>query len=170
MKYNAPRSNLKQKRKKMELTLERRWQKDAYTVGRLYVNGELFCNTMEDRDRGLTNDMSLEEIKTRKVYGETAIPRGRYRISMRRKSPKYSQKNQYKKCDGYLPYLRDVPGFSGVLIHIGNWPQDSCGCILVGENKVKGGVVNSTAWFWKLYDILKAADDRNEEIWITIKG
>lgn len=170
MRYNCPRSNLKQKRKKMELILERRWQKDAYTVGRLYINGELFCNTLEDKDRGLTQDMSLEQIKRTKVYGETAIPRGRYRISMRRKSPKYSQKKQYEKCGGYLPYLRDVPGFSGILIHIGNWAADSSGCILPGENKVKGGVVNSTTWFWRLYDILKAADDRKEEIWITIKG
>lgn len=152
----------------MELTLDRKWRKDKYSIGVLYIDGKRFCETCEDKDRNLYQGMDPEEIRRIKVYGETAIPFGRYRISMRRKSPKYSQKKQYAKCEGYVPYLRDVPGFSGILIHIGNWPQDSCGCILVGENKVKGGVVNSTLWFWKLYDILKAADDRGEEIWITI--
>lgn len=170
MRYNCPRSNCKKRKKnKMELTLDRRWKKDKYTIGNLYINGEWFCNTVEDKDRGLSQDMSLEDIKKKKVYSETAIPTGKYRISMKRKSPKYSQKKQYEKCGGYVPYLRDVPGYSGILIHIGNWPTESAGCILVGENKVRGGVVNSTTWFWKLYDILKAADERNEEIWITIK-
>ena len=153
----------------MELTLYRKYRKDTYTIGKLYVNGKYFCETVEDKDRDLYQAMSLEEIQRIKVYGETAIPYGRYRISMKRKSPKYSEKKQYAKCKGYVPYLRDVPGFSGVLIHIGNWPTDSCGCILPGENKVKGGVVNSTTWFWKLYDLLKAADERGEEIWLTIQ-
>lgn len=169
MKYNYPRSHTVKKKKNMELILERRWKKDTYTIGRLYVNGAFFCNTLEDKDRGLTQNMSKEEIKAKKVPGETAIPKGRYRISMRIKSPKYSTKKQYEKCQGYLPRLKDVPGYTGILIHIGNFAKDSAGCILVGENKVKGGVVNSITWFWKLYDILKAADERKEEIWITIK-
>lgn len=156
-------------RKKMELTLDRKYRKENYSIGKLYINGQYFCDTCEDKDRDLYQGMEAEWIKEKKVYGETAIPFGRYRISMRRKSPKYSQKKQYEKCEGYVPYLRDVPGFSGILIHIGNYAKDSCGCILVGENKVKGGVVNSTLWFWKLYDILKEADERGEEIWITIK-
>ena len=152
----------------MELTLERKWRKDTYTIGILYINGKRFCETCEDQDRNLYQGMGVDEIQRRKVYGETAIPYGRYRISMRRKSPKYSKKKQYEKCDGYVPYVRDVPGFSAILIHIGNTAKDSCGCILVGENKVKGQVVNSTATFWKLYDILKEADMRNEEIWLSV--
>lgn len=152
----------------MELTLDRKWRKEGYSIGILYIDGKRFCETVEDKDRNLYQGMGKEEIAKKKVYCETAIPFGRYRISMKRKSPKYSAKKQYEKCGGYVPYLRDVPGFSSILIHIGNWPTDSCGCILVGENKVKGGVVNSTKWFWKLYDLLKSADDRGEEIWITI--
>ena len=152
----------------MELTLDRKYRKEKYSIGKLYVNGRYLCDTCEDKDRNLYQGMSKEEIARIKVYGETAVPFGRYRISMKRKSPKYSQKKQYEKCGGYVPYLRDVPGFSGILIHIGNFASDSAGCILVGENKVKGGVVNSTKWFWKLYDILKQADDAGEEIWITI--
>lgn len=153
----------------MELTLHRKYRKDTYSIGILYVNGEYFCDTVEDKDRDLYQGMGVDWIKEKKVYGQTAIPYGRYRISMHRKSPKYSQKKQYEKCGGYLPYLRNVPAFEGVLIHIGNWASDSAGCILVGKNQVKGGVVNSTYWFWKLYDVLKAADERGEEIWITIR-
>ena len=152
----------------MELLLHRKWRKDSYSIGRLYINGEYFCDTLEDKDRNLYQGMSEEEIMAKKVYAETAIPYGRYRVNMHRKSPKYSQRKQYQKCGGYLPYLEKVPAYEGVLIHIGNWAKDSAGCILVGKNEVKGAVVNSTYWFWKLYDILKAADERGEEIWITI--
>lgn len=153
----------------MNLTLYRTWKKDTYTIGRLFINGEFFCNTIEDKDRNLYQGMSEDEIREKKVWGETAIPYGRYRISMHRKSPKYSKKKAYAKCEGYVPYLMNVPAFEGILIHIGNWASDSCGCILVGENKVKGGVVNSTVWFWKLYNLMKAADEAGEEIWITIQ-
>lgn len=152
----------------MELLLHRKWRKDTYSIGLLYINGEYFCDTIEDKDRNLYQGMSEEEIRAKKVYGETAIPYGRYKISMHRKSPKYSQRKQYQKCGGYLPYLSKVPGFDGVLIHIGNFSKDSAGCVLVGKNTVKGAVMNSTYWFWKLYDILKKADERGEEIWITI--
>ena len=169
MRLYGPRTNTKKRKKKMELTLERKYRKDAYTIGKLYINGKYFCDTVEDKDRDLYQGMSLEDIERVKVYGETAIPYGRYRITMKRKSPKYSKKKQYAKCEGYLPCLLNVPGFSGILIHVGNWATDSCGCILPGENKVKGGVANSTVWFWKLYELLKEADERGEEIWITIQ-
>jgi hypothetical protein len=159
----------KEKKQTMELTLYRKWRKPTYSIGRLHINGNYFCDTCEDRHRNLYQGMGEKEILERKVYCETAIPYGRYRITMRRKSPKYSKKKAFEKIDGYMPCLLNVPGFSGILIHPGNWASDSCGCLLPGENKVKGGVVNSTVWFWKLYDILKAADERGEEIWITIQ-
>ena len=152
----------------MEITLERRWRLPRYSIGRLYINGKYFCNTLEDRDRELYQGMSEETIREKKVYCETAIPYGRYRITLQVQSPKYSKKLQYKRCNGYLPRLLNVPGFDGILMHIGNYPKDSCGCILVGENTKKGAVLNSTTWFWKLYDILKQADKKGEEIWITI--
>ena len=113
--------------------------------------------------------MGADWIKQEKVYGETAIPYGRYKINMKTQSPKYANSKQYEKCNGFLPRLEKVTGFSGVLIHIGNFPKDTLGCILVGENKVKGGVVNSTLWFWKLYDILKKADDEGKDIYISIQ-
>lgn len=152
----------------MDLLIDRRWKKETYTISNLYVNGEFFCNTLEDTDRGLSSDMSLDDIKNKKNYGETAIPTGRYRITLGIKSPKYSKVEKYKKIDGYLPRLIDVPGYSGILIHIGNYPKDTNGCILVGKNTVKGAVMYSTKYFWELYYKLKEAEDNGEEIWITI--
>ena len=47
----------------MELNLQRRFRGDGYTVGSLYIDGEYFCDTLEDADRGLTQGMPLEEIR-----------------------------------------------------------------------------------------------------------
>ena len=153
----------------MELTLHRKWKLPNYTIGNLYVDGVWVCNTLEDTDRDLYQGMSKDWIEQKKVYGETAIPYGRYRITMKVQSPKFSKKKMYSKCNGYLPRLINVPCWEGCLIHIGNYPQDTLGCVLVGYNKIKGAVVNSTTAFWKLYDLLKEADNRGEQIWITIQ-
>lgn len=143
----------------MKLKLDRYYKGPNYTIGRLYIDGEYFCDTLEDVDRGLLQSMSLEEINSLKVYGETAIPRGTYKITLDVQSPKYKNRNQYKFCKGYLPRLLEVPGYDGILIHIGNYIKDTYGCILVGENKVKGQVINSTATFKKLYNILITSKD-----------
>ena len=153
----------------LELILERKWKKSDYTIGRLFVDGEIFSNTLEDTDRGLTSEMTAEQIRKIKIKAKTAIPTGRYKITLSVQSPKYKDRKQYAFCKGYLPRLQAVKGYSGVCIHIGNFAKDTEGCILVGENKVKGAVVNSTVWFKKLYDILKKADEAGREIWITIK-
>lgn len=157
----------------MELVIDRKWKKTGYTVGNLYVDGRLFCNTMEDRDRGLTKTMTAAQIKARKVPGETAIPTGTYALTMRVKSPKFSAWNYRKTygfCEGYVPRLLGVPGFEGVLIHIGNKANpDSYGCVLVGVNDRKGMVTKSTETFRKLWYVLKEADDRGESINVTIK-
>ena len=76
-------------------------------------------------------------------------------------SPRYGDRN--------VPLLLDVPHFSGILIHSGNTPADTEGCILVGENKVKGQVINSRATLFRLLDILDEADSRGEDIYITIR-
>ena len=136
----------------MKLTLDRRFKCENYTIGKLYINDEYFCDTCEDVDRGLKQDMKIDVIKEKKIMHQTAIPYGIYKITLDVQSPKYSQRKQYDFCEGYLPRLIDVPGFDGVLIHIGNKAGDSSGCILVGENKAKGQVINSTATFKKLYD------------------
>lgn len=157
----------------MQLTLRRTWKKDTYTVGNLYVDGLWFCNTMEDKDRGLKNTWPLSQIQKYKVKDETAIPIGTYAITMKVQSPKFSQwkySRMYGFCKGYLPRLLGVPGFEGILIHIGNKANpDTSGCILVGVNDRKGMVTKSTETFGKLYQVLKAADEKNENISITIQ-
>lgn len=149
----------------MKLKLHRTFKGENYTIGKLYIDGEYFCDTLEDRDRGLFQNMPLSEIKEKKVMHQTAIPSGTYKVTLSVQSPKYSQRKQYDFCKGYLPRLLEVPVFDGILIHIGNKAGDSSGCILVGENKVKGQVINSTATFKKLYERLKSS---TEEITIDI--
>lgn len=143
----------------MKLKLQRTFKGETYTIGKLYVDGEYFCDTIEDKDRGLFQNMPLQQIKEKKIKYQTAIPTGTYKVALSVQSPKFSQKEQYNFCNGYLPRLIDVPGFEGILIHIGNTAEHSGGCILVGENKVKGKVINSTATFKKLYEVLKSATD-----------
>lgn len=153
----------------MEIKVKRKWKKEAYTIGKMYIDGEYVCDTLEDKDRGLTSNMSVAQICGVKVHGETAIPTGRYLVDMKTVSPRFSGRAQYQFCKGRLPRLCNTPGYQGVLIHIGNTAKDTDGCILVGENKAVGQVLNSTATFRKLYPILKAADERGERIWITIE-
>ena len=153
----------------MKLRLERKWPKATYTIGILYVDGVRFCETLEDRDRGLNRKDSLAQIRSLKVYGETAIPKGTYRVSMDVLSPKYAAVSWYKKlCAGKMPRLLDVPGFEGILIHPGNTALDTNGCILVGRNTKVGQLTDSRATFEKLYKEMKAAHDRAETITIEI--
>lgn len=123
--------------KKIHLKVERRWPTENYTIGRFYVSGEFWCNTLEDKVRDLD--------KEGKIPGKTAIPAGRYDVSLTY-SPRFKKQ---------LPILWAVPHFSGIRIHAGNTPDDTEGCILLGENKEKGKVLNSRFWVDKLIDILK---------------
>lgn len=153
----------------MKLLLKRIAKQKTYTIGKLYINGVYECDTLEDVDRGLSNDMAIDEIKKKKVYGQTAIPTGTYEINMDVVSPKFKDRSWAKPYDGKLPRLMDVPGYEGVLIHVGNTDKDSSGCILVGQNKIKGQVVNSTATFHELMGKLTDAHERGEKVSITIE-
>lgn len=153
----------------MKIVLDRRWRKTDYTIGRLYINDEFFCNTLEDTDRELTQDMDLRVLRNKKIPNQTAIPTGTYEITLSVKSPKFSTYNFYDEvCDGYLPRLLDVPGFTGILIHCGSNASHSSGCILVGNNTIKGGLTDSKETFKKLYEKLKSAKNQNEKIMIEI--
>ena len=154
----------------LKLVLDRRWKKDTYTIGILTVNGKYFCETVEDKDRGLSSDMPVNVIKHGKVYGLTAIPTGTYNVDMNIISPKFKAKSWAKKYGGVIPRLAGVPCWSGVLIHPGNTAADTEGCILVGENKVKGGVTKSVETWCRLMDeYLWPAKLRGEKVYITIK-
>jgi hypothetical protein len=139
----------------MNIVLHRRFLGEEYTIGSLYIDGEYFCDTLEDKDRGLTQSMPVKEIRRIKVMHETAIPTGVYKVIVNLSPAKKRM----------LPRLLDVPGFSGILIHRGNTKRDTSGCILLGENKVKGKVINSTQYEKRLVNILTDAQD---EIQISI--
>lgn len=134
----------------MKLKVERQFLKPDYTIGTLEVDGKYFCDTLEDRVR----DLSWEK----KVPGETAIPAGRYEVIVNI-SPRFKRK---------LPRLLNVPGFEGILIHRGNTPEDTAGCILVGENKAKGRVINSTPYELRLTEMIERAQTAGESITIEI--
>ena len=145
----------------MNLELKRIFKGKDYTIGRLFIDGKYFCDTLEDPVRQLD---SADD----KIYSKTAIPAGKYKISMSVVSPKYSIRKSYNWCGGRLPRLLDVPFFEGILIHSGNTPDHTAGCILVGENKVKGQVINSMNTLKNLWAKLNVADEFGEEIWIDI--
>lgn len=140
----------------MELLLKRIFRGDKYTIGRLYIDGNYYCDVLEDTDRGLSNDMSEEEIKRIKIYGRTAIPKGTYKVEVTY-SPKFKR---------YLPILLNVKGYTGIRIHSGNSHEDTLGCLLVGFNKEKGKVLNSRVTSDKLTALLRNCE---EEIHITIE-
>lgn len=140
----------------MELKVKRVALKSDYTVGRLYVNGEFFSDTLEDA------------VRDTKIYGKTAIPCGTYKITMDVVSPKFKDRSWAKPYDGKLPRLIDVPNYEGVLIHVGNTAEDTSGCLLVGQNRAVGKLVNSTQTFMSLMEKhLIPAKNRGEEITIT---
>lgn len=145
---NKSKSSLK---KTWYLKLNRVYNGKDYTIGKLYVNGTYFCDTIEDPVRTLKS-------KADKIPGKTAIPPGIYKIILN-ESPKFKR---------ILPRLIDVPFFDGILIHRGNRASDSEGCIIVGENTSKGVVTNSTYYEKELVRILLEAQDNSEDIYIEI--
>ena len=142
----------------MKLLVKRLYKKNEYTIGKLYVDGVYFCDTLEDKDRGLRQSDALSDLKRLKNPGKTAIPTGTYDVSLRVYSNKFGGQQYYKElCKGLLPRILSVPAFDGVLIHAGNTADDTEGCLLVGQNKAKGQVLNSKETFTKLYLKLKSS-------------
>lgn len=141
----------------MKLTLKRRFKADTYTIGSLYVNNEYFCDTLEDTDRDLNKNGRFDNGE-QKIPEKTAIPYGTYQVIV----------NVSPKLKRETPRLLNVPHFEGILIHSGNTHQDTEGCILVGENKEKGKVINSKFHEQKLLQLLKGYIAKGEEITITI--
>lgn len=140
----------------MIITIHRKWSKNEYTIGRVYIDGWLFSNSLEDPVTDYTKP-------NWKVAGKTAIPPGLYKVEMRY-SPKFS-----KRFGGRLmPYLCNIPQFTGVLFHSGNTTDDTAGCILVGNNSSKGRLSSSYATMIKLLDMFDEALSRGEDLWCDI--
>ena len=141
----------------MKLEVKRIYLGDTYTIGKLSIDGDYFCDTLEDKVRDLNKDGKLDEFEE-KIYGKTAIPYGTYKVI-------YNFSPRFKK---QLPRLLDVPNFDGVLIHAGNTSEDTSGCILLGENKIKGRVINSAVYSKRLNDMIANAYFNKQDISITI--
>lgn len=129
----------------MRLTLRRIANRDTYCIGKLYINGKYFCDTLEDVDRGLNSAMTEEEIKDLKIKGETAIPVGIYKVLITY-SPKYKRN---------MPLIANVKGYLGIRIHSGNTAKDTEGCILVGKNTKVGMVTDSRNTYNALFKRLQ---------------
>lgn len=148
----------------MRIRIDRAWRKSSYTISRVFINGERFgdgknwCNVLEDTDRGLRSSMTLEEILSVKVPGQTAIPRGIYQVIITY-SPKFKKR---------LPLLQNVPGFSGIRIHSGNKARDTEGCLLPGINNEVGRVNNSRYWTEMLCEKIDKAIQAGEKVWVEI--
>lgn len=130
----------------MKLELTRIALHDTYTIGKLYVDGVYFCDTLEDKVRDINKNGIFDNGET-KVQGKTAIPYGKYEVV-------WAYSPRFKR---YTPRLLNVKSFAGVLIHAGNSHEDTDGCILLGQNKVTGKVINSKEFVNKLYPIIKNA-------------
>lgn len=153
----------------MELIVDRKWKKQNYTISNLIIDGKWFCNVLEDTDRNLDDTMSIAKIKELKKPSITAIPRGTYEVTLDVISPRYYTNSFYRQvCDGKVPRLLNVKGFEGILIHAGNTDKDTAGCLLVGQNKVKGQVIDSKKTFKELYKLLKDKRMKGEKITIKV--
>lgn len=142
----------------MLLTLHRHYLGKEYTIGKLFIDGVPFCDTLEDVVRDRNKDGDLNDPGEGKIYGQTAIPYGVYRVVVNM-SPKFKR---------LLPRLLDVPHFEGILMHNGRHKDHTLGCILVGENKVKGQVIDGKIWEKKLVEILLNVQEKGEPIKIEI--
>lgn len=122
-------------------------------IGALHIDDVLFCDTLEPPRNGT-------------IY--KAIPQGEYTITLNVQSPRFVTSSLYRSINARLPRLLKVPGRDGILIHIGNYPKDTKGCVLVGELTTDNNLQNSKNTFFKLYNILERAAKRGESIRIFI--
>lgn len=144
--------------KVLNLKLDRIYCGSHYTIGRLYVDDKYFCDTLEDVVRDLNHDGDLDDPGEQKVYGETAIPYGRYHIEVTY-SPKFKR---------LLPLILAVWGFIGIRIHKGRYPSHTSGCVLVGMNVMKGQVLYGDSYEKKLTKILHEHQIAGGQIYINV--
>ena len=158
----------------MKITIERKYKKNGYTIGNLYLNDtKPLCNTLEPVDRNLHFDFTKPDrtaefarialkattVKGENRYGTTAVPTGCYNVVMSASS----------KFKAFRPFLTQVPGFAGIMIHEGNTAKDTKGCILVGENTKPGKVLNSRRYIEIICSAINEAERKKEPVVLTIK-
>lgn len=141
----------------MILTLQRETESDEWTQGKLFIDGEFECFTLEDQSQD------------KKVMHETRIPAGTFKVLLRTVGSHHSRySKKFPVMHKGMLHLQQVPGFQYILIHIGNTDDDSSGCILVGKFFKSGKLISSTLAYLSLYKkVVDAAAEDN--LWITIK-
>ena len=138
----------------MKLELQRTTYTDISTIGKLFIDGKFFCYTLEDKDRGLLDSMNLLTIKARKIFGVTAIPKGKYNLTV-------SMSNRFRR---FLPEIHNVKGYEGIRIDRGNYAGDSLGCIIVGARIGVDAVFESTTTETALVRLLSNGENHTIEI------
>jgi len=136
----------------MKLRVERGLSGTSSTIGKLYVDGVFFAYTLEDIDRHL-------EDGGKKIHGETAIPRGSYKVII-------DFSNRFQK---QMMHVLNVPGFEGIRIHAGNTDKDTEGCILLGKVRSDNAVFNSREAVNALFEKVRAALDAGQEVNLEVK-
>jgi len=138
----------------MDIKIVRKIGNTNFTEGRLYINGEFECFTIEDADRNLENGGI-------KVQNKTAIPKGTYNITI-------TMSNRFKK---FMPLIENVAGFSGVRIHSGNSSKDTEGCIIVGalnESMDDDFIGASRVAMDRLYPKIKSALSMKQKVTLKV--
>lgn len=135
----------------MNLTLVRYEDTGKLTFGKLFINGEFYCHTLEDTFR------------SKKIKHETRVPRGTYEIGLRL-SPRFSPKYGHE-----MLWVKDVPDFEWILIHKGNSDKDTSGCILVGTARLKDEMITGSKLAYdRLYPLLADKIKKGDNVTITI--
>ena len=144
-----------------------------FNKGEDSTNGILFNTTNERKFLCYTlEDESREE----KVYGETCIPEGEYKISFRREGG-YHAKYSKRFADIHMGMLEvcGVPNFNYILLHCGNTDEDTAGCLLLGDTqenndiKKNGFIGKSTQAYKRVYPKIAKAIKEGEEVTITYR-
>lgn len=143
----------------MELLATRTTKTDTTSIGDFYINGDRYCNVLQPTDRGLTSDMSLDEIASIKIQDQTAIPTGRFQV-VSYFSPKHNMN---------VPLLLGVPGYGFVEIHVGNFAKDTDGCLLLGMGVAPDAVTESQVAVDGFYRQFFQALAAGEAVYITIQ-
>lgn len=147
----------------MKLTLKRIALKPTYTIGKLYIDDNYFCDTLEDTVRDLNKDGKFDNGE-KKIKGKTAIPYGTYEITTNIVSQRFKNRVWAKPYGGKIPRLINVPSFDGVLLHPGSSAEDTSGCLLVGKNTIVGRLTDSQKTFHALMQKIKNQKNLTIEI------
>ena len=144
----------------MQIELIRNVLTDSFTGGELWIDGVFFCATLEDKDRGLSQTDKLKDIEKDKVYGETAIPTGIYKVIIN-----YSERFKTR-----MSLLLNVLGFGGIRIHAGIKTDNTLGCILLGMQLDKeNGTISDSRLAIERFNKLLFKRNKTEKVTINIR-